>query len=350
MLDFFPDNFVTFIDESHVTVPQVRGMFGGDASRKQNLIDYGFRLPSARDNRPLNFNEFEQKINQTVYVTATPGPYELEKTAKTHAVITPINWDDFHVAQQIIRPTGLVDPEVSIHPTDGQIDHLLDQVNQRIAREERVLVTTLTKQLAEQLTDFLSNQSIKVQYIHSDINAIDRIDILHYLRTGKVDVLVGVNLLREGLDLPEVSLVAILDADKEGFLRNERSLIQTMGRAARHINGHVLLYADKLTDSMRAAMTETNRRRQIQLQHNKDHGITPKSVSKKISDIRSDSRELVKDNSQAIDQVTPDALPALIKKLEKDMNEAAANLEFEVAAVIRDQLEELKNTSGLNPS
>lgn len=343
LIDFFPDDFITIIDESHVTTPQIRGMYAGDRSRKESLVQYGFRLPSAVDNRPLTFDEFNQKINQCIFVSATPGPYELEVCRKDTLVKTKNKWDNYHVAEQIIRPTGLVDPEIEIHQSLGQIDHLYSEIQKRISKKERILVTTLTKKLAEELSDFFAENQIKCQYLHSDIQALERIDILHELRKGTYDVLIGVNLLREGLDLPEVSLVAILDADKEGFLRNERSLIQTMGRAARHINGKVILYADKTTDSMKAAINETNRRRQIQLEYNKKHNIVPKTIVKKITDIRADQRKQVESIAQKSKNVSPSELPKLINKLEKDMKDAAKNLEFELAAVLRDQIEELKN-------
>ena len=342
LIDFFPEDFLLVIDESHVTIPQVGGMYNGDQSRKQSLVDYGFRLPSAKDNRPLQFHEFENKIKHCIHVSATPGEYELEKTQKKDITMTDKTnkWSCYNLAEQIIRPTGLVDPKIDIRPTKYQIDDILNEIKQRVKKEERVLVTTLTKQMSEDLTEFIAEQSIKVQYLHSDIAALDRIDILHDLRKGKYDVLVGVNLLREGLDLPEVSLVIILDADKEGFLRNERSLIQTMGRAARHINGTVILYADKITDSMKKSIQETNRRRNIQLEHNKKNHITPVSISKKITDIRDETRQLItKVNKQT---KSPKEELNLIKQLEKEMNQAAKNLQFELAAVLRDQINEIK--------
>lgn len=345
LLDFFPKDFITFIDESHVTAPQIRGMFNGDQSRKQALVDFGFRLPSSKDNRPLTFAEFEQKVGQTIYVSATPGPYELEACLKPKGIPGSKNWKDYDLAEQIIRPTGLLDPIVILKKSEGQMPDLLDESRARIAKNERVLITTLTKQFAEDLCDYFKDQMIKVQYIHSDITALDRVDILHDLRAGKYDVLIGVNLLREGLDLPEVSLVAILDADKEGFLRNERSLIQTIGRAARHQNGTVILYADRVTDSMHAAITETNRRRGIQEAHNKKHNIVPKTVTKKLADIREETRQTLSqsDIKQKIKNIKASQLPNLLEQLEKDMKKAAENLEFELAAVIRDQIEELKN-------
>ena len=344
LLDFFPKDFITIIDESHVSVPQVRGMYAGDQSRKQSLIDYGFRLPSALDNRPLKFSEFDEKIGQTVYVSATPGPYELQVSRKSMDldVLVPVDWTQFEVAQQIIRPTGLVDPVVTVRPTLYQIDNLLIEIHHAIDRGERTLVTTLTKAMSEELSDYLHGKGVKVCYLHSEIHSLDRIDILHDLRSGKYDVLVGVNLLREGLDLPEVSLVAIMDADKEGFLRNERALIQTMGRAARNINGTVILYADKMTDSMKNAINETSRRRQIQLAHNQKYGIIPQSISKKISDIRDEDRRMIAEVEKRKLSVRADELPGLIAQLQKEMKNAAKNLEFELAAVLRDQIESLK--------
>ncbi|MBT5856327.1 excinuclease ABC subunit UvrB [bacterium] len=364
LIDFFPDDFLLVVDESHVSIPQVKGMYKGDQARKGALVDHGFRLPSALDNRPLQFSEFEEKVPQCIYVSATPGPYEMEKIGLdvtpnpdgTQVKISKILKDaerdgkdesklaDQGLVQQIIRPTGLVDPEILIKPTKGQIDDILIQVNERIERGERVLITTLTKLMSEDLTDFLEEKGVKVRYLHSDIVTLERVDILHDLRLGKFDVLVGVNLLREGLDLPEVSLVVILDADKEGFLRNERSLIQTMGRAARNINGKVVMYADKVTDSMKGAMGETNRRRAIQLAHNKANNIQPQTIIKKIRDIRSDEREAIKRLTKDSEtKVEPDQLPKLLASLEKQMKEASKNLEFEVAAVIRDRIEELKS-------
>jgi len=347
LLDFFPSDFITIVDESHVSIPQVRGMYGGDRSRKQNLIDYGFRLPSALDNRPLQFDEFEKKLGPRIFVSATPGPYELDKCRMSGAISESFNWDDYHVAQQIIRPTGLVDPHVTVRPTLYQVDHLLSEIHKVIDRQERVLVTTLTKTMSEELSEFLKSKGLRVCYLHSEIHSLDRIDILHDLRIGKYDVLVGVNLLREGLDLPEVSLVAIMDADKEGFLRNERSLIQTMGRAARNVNGAVILYADKMTDSMQRAIDETNRRRLIQVEFNRANGITPQSVTKKITDIRDDDRRTVREIESRSRQVSPAELPALIADLERQMNTAAENLEFELAAVLRDQIESLMTGDSL---
>ncbi|MFT5171812.1 MAG: excinuclease ABC subunit B [Candidatus Marinamargulisbacteria bacterium] len=328
LLDFFPDDYLTIIDESHVTVPQIRGMYNGDRSRKEVLVQHGFRLPSAKDNRPLQFHEFEQRVSNCIYTSATPGPYEQNTTEAT--------------VEQIIRPTGLIDPEVEMRPTKGQIDDLIAEIKKRIERNERTLVTTLTKQMSEDLTTYLDEKNIKVQYLHSDIKTLDRIDILHDLRKGKYDVLIGVNLLREGLDLPEVSLVAIMDADKEGFLRNERSLIQTIGRAARNSEGRVILYGDVLTDSIKGAVSETNRRRKIQVAHNKKHGITPTTIIKKITDIKDSSRQKIKKMVADRVKVQPSQLPTVLARLESDMEEAAKRLEFELAAVIRDQIDALK--------
>ena len=309
-----------------MTIPQVRGMGGGDRSRKEELVKYGFRLPSALDNRPLSFEEFEHRLGQVIYTSATPGPYEMEQAAQ--------------VVQQIIRPTGLVDPEVEVRPTLNQIDNLLKEIRQRVERGERVLVTTLTKRMAEDLADYLMELGIKVHYLHSEVETLERIEILRDLRLGVYDVVVGINLLREGLDLPEVSLVAILDADKEGFLRSDTSLIQTIGRAARHINGRVLMYADKITDSMRRAIDETNRRRKIQVAYNEEHHIVPASIVKAVRDITASLRRA--EAPEAAESVTPAALPRLIKDLEKQMKEAAQQLEFEKAALLRDQIFELR--------
>ena len=329
LLDFFPDNFITIIDESHVTFPQIRGMYHGDRSRKEALVSHGFRLPSAMDNRPLMFEEFEKRVGPWVAVSATPGPYELTCC-------------DGEFIEQVIRPTGLLDPEVDLKPTLHQMDDLISSIQPVLARKERVLVTTLTKKMSEDLTLFLEEKGLKVRYLHSDILTLERMDILHDLRAGVFDVLVGVNLLREGLDLPEVSLVAIFDADKEGFLRNERSLIQTMGRAARNVNGRVTLYADKITESMKKAISETERRRGIQQAYNQKHGIVPETVKGHVVSIRSEQREVVTDIESQIKAVTPASLPQLVAKLEKDMQDAAERLEFELAAVLRDQLEDLK--------
>lgn len=340
LLDFFPDDFVTIIDESHVSVPQLRGMYNGDRSRKKTLVDFGFRLPSAMDNRPLKFEEIESKLGQTIFVSATPGPYELELCRKKNASADD-GWGQFDVVEQLIRPTGLTDPDVFVRPTRHQIDDLMREIDQVISRGERVLITTLTKKMSEELTEYLIEKKIKVQYLHSEVHSLDRLDILHDLRRGKYDVLIGVNLLREGLDLPEVSLVAIMDADKEGFLRNERSLIQTMGRAARNVNGKVLLYADKITASMDQAIRETQRRRAIQVQFNEQHGIVPTSIQKSLVDIRSAERNAINESFIASKNVSPSDLPKLIESLRKQMREAAKNLEFEVAAVLRDEIDRL---------
>jgi excinuclease ABC subunit B len=345
LLDFFQGEFLTIIDESHVTVPQIGGMFKGDQSRKKNLVDFGFRLPSAMDNRPLQFNEFEEKVNCVIHTSATPGKYELEKVLLPNVTLpedtksTLINMSDYyHLVEQVIRPTGLLDPVIHVQQSEGQMDHLLDQIKQRVTKNERILVTTVTKQLSEDVANFLSNHQLKVMYLHSDIVALERLDILRDLRIGKYDVLVGVNLLREGLDLPEVSLVAILDADKEGFLRNQRSLIQTMGRAARHPDGSVILYADKITASMQLAIHETRRRRKKQHAHNQAMGTTPQPIIKEVHDIRDAQRDLIKQAETLVEEKNPVAFKALIAKLEKEMHEAADNMEFEVAAVIRDRL------------
>jgi excinuclease ABC subunit B len=345
LLDFLGDDFLTVIDESHVTVPQIKGMYKGDQARKTVLVDYGFRLPSAMDNRPLKFAEFEQKVKRCIYVSATPGIYELDKcklsTAKPDSKNSSM-WSDYDITEQIIRPTWLVDPEIIVRETKYQIDDLLKEINERVECKERVFITTLTKRMSEDLTSFLEEKEIKVRYLHSEIDTLDRIDILHDLRLGKFDVLVGVNLLREGLDIPEVSLVAIMDADKEGFLRNERALIQTMGRAARNINGKVILYADKMTKSMQAAINETNRRRDIQLAYNEKHQIKPRSIIKKIADIRDEDRKLIQELATVeMGEFKPDELPQKLAELERKMQKAAKNLEFEVAAVLRDKIEEL---------
>lgn len=317
------------IDESHVTLPQVRGMYEGDKARKKVLVEYGFRLPSALDNRPLNFNEFSRHINQVIYVSATPSPYEIQRSSR--------------VVEQIIRPTGLIDPEVVVKPTKGQMDDLLAEIKTVIKRKERVLVTTLTKRMAEDIAEFMSEKGLKVRYLHSDVETLDRIDILRGLRLGEFDVLVGINLLREGLDLPEVSLVAILDADKEGFLRAETSLIQTIGRAARNISGRVILYGDEITRSMSKALLETNRRRKIQLEYNKKHGIKPKTIVKDIKDINENIRLVKKEEINKLKQFVPkDELPGLIRIMEEDMLAAATALEFERAAEIRDKISALK--------
>ncbi|MGC8787466.1 MAG: excinuclease ABC subunit UvrB [Anaerolineae bacterium] len=330
LLDYFPDDFLMFVDESHITLPQVHGMYNGDRARKEVLIEYGFRLPSALDNRPLRFEEFEQHINQVIYTSATPGPYELEHSQQ--------------VVEQIIRPTGLVDPEIIVRPTKGQIDDLLAEINRRVQRGERVLVTTLTKRMAEDLADYLQETGVKVHYLHSEIQTIERVQILRDLRLGVYDVVVGINLLREGLDLPEVSLVAILDADKEGFLRSKNSLIQTIGRAARHVHGQVIMYADNITESMREAIDETNRRRQIQMRYNEEHHIVPTSIIKEIRDLTDRVRVVAEPRAEyAVGKDIPkDELRRLISELEKQMKAAAAQLEFEKAALLRDQIIELR--------
>ncbi|MCL1839984.1 excinuclease ABC subunit UvrB [Candidatus Saccharibacteria bacterium] len=330
LLDYFPDDFLMLIDESHMTLPQVRGMHNGDRARKEVLVEYGFRLPSALDNRPLTFGEFEQHINQVIYVSATPGEYELSRTPKP--------------AEQVIRPTGLLDPEVEVRGTENQIDDLVEEIDKRVAEGQRTLVTTLTKRMAEDLSAHLQDIGLKVAYIHSDIDTLERGDILRDLRTGIYDVLVGINLLREGLDLPEVSLVAILDADKEGFLRSESALIQTIGRAARHVDGRVIMYADNITGSMERAIDETNRRREIQKKYNDENGITPQSVAKEISQgLRAIIPEKEKGKRIDLRKIPRDEYPTLIKELESQMKLAAANLEFERAAELRDQIEEIKN-------
>ena len=329
LLDFFPDDFLLIVDESHMTLPQVRGMYNGDHARKLNLVEYGFRLPSALDNRPLTYGEFQAHINQAIYVSATPGEYELEVSPPP--------------AEQVIRPTGLLDPEIEVRSSDGQIDDLMEEIDRRIAKGQRTLITTLTKRMAEDLTDHLKERGVKTAYIHSDIDTLERGDILRDLRAGIYDVLVGINLLREGLDLPEVSLVAILDADKEGFLRSESALIQTIGRAARHENGKVIMYANFITESMEKAITETNRRREIQKEYNEKHHITPHSVQKEIS---AGLRAIIPEKEQVtkldIKRIPKDELPGLIKQLTSEMQLAAANLEFERAALLRDEVEKIK--------
>lgn len=339
LLDYFPADWLVIIDESHMTIPQIRGMYAGDRSRKQVLVDHGFRLPSALDNRPLTFEEFEATVKQVVYVSATPGPYEMEKTEQT--------------VEQIIRPTGLLDPVVEVRPTQGQIDDLLREIKRRVDMGQRALVTTLTKRMSEDLTEYLAELGIRVQYLHSEIDTLERVEILRDLRLGVYDVVVGINLLREGLDLPEVTLVAILDADKEGFLRSESALIQTMGRAARHVEGKAILYADKMTRAMQAAIHETERRREIQQTYNQDHDIEPRSIVKSIRDLTDRVRVLAEEkpeyttNGQSAPMLNPanlpkDELARLIKDIEKEMKEAAKNLEFERAASLRDQLIELR--------
>lgn len=327
LMDFFPDDYLLVVDESHVTLPQVRGMYNGDRSRKLNLVEYGFRLPSALDNRPLKFDEFEKKINQAIYVSATPGDYELEHTNNKYI-------------EQIIRPTGLLDPTIEVRKTEGQIDDLVGEINNRIEKNERVLITTLTIRMAEELTNYLKELDIKVAYLHSEIKTLERMQIIHDLRVGKYDVIVGINLLREGLDIPEVSLIAILDADKEGFLRSTRSLIQTIGRCARNSNGHVIMYGDHITDSMKEAIEETERRRSIQEKYNKDHGITPKTIEKEI-------REVISNTDITEEKKTKMSKKELAKNidiLEQEMREAARNLDFERAMELRDILFEIKSS------
>lgn len=329
LLDFFPKDFLLLVDESHMTLPQVRGMYNGDHARKETLVEYGFRLPSALDNRPLTFGEFDKHISHAVYVSATPGDYELSHSPEP--------------AQQVIRPTGLLDPEIEVRATEGQIDNLMEEIDKRIAKGQRTLVTTLTKRMAEDLTDHLKERGVKTAYIHSDVDTLERGDIIRDLRSGVYDVLVGINLLREGLDLPEVSLVAILDADKEGFLRSESALIQTIGRAARHVEGKVIMFADHITESMEKAISETNRRREIQQEYNKKHHITPKSVAKEISmGLRAIIPEKEKVSKLDVKKIPKEEIPNLIKQLSSEMQLAAANLEFEKAAAIRDEIERIK--------
>jgi excinuclease ABC subunit B len=318
-----------FIDESHMGVPQIRGMYKGDIARKQTLVDYGFRLPSALDNRPLNFQEFLSHLNQVVYVSATPGPWEYEHSEQ--------------VIEQIIRPTGLLDPVIEVRPTKGQVDDLIDEIKSRVDRGERALVTTLTKKMAEDLADYLVEMGVKTHYLHSEIQTLERVEILRDLRLGVYDVVVGINLLREGLDLPEVSLVAILDADKEGYLRSQWSLIQTMGRAARHVSGRVVMYADSMTDSMRRAIDETERRRRIQEEFNRDHGVEPEGIRKAIRDITDRVKQVAEESPAYVTGPIPkDEVARLIKDFERQMKEAAKNLEFEKAALLRDRIVELR--------
>ncbi|WAM34862.1 excinuclease ABC subunit UvrB [Caldicellulosiruptor morganii] len=335
LLDYFPKDFIMFIDESHVTIPQVRAMYNGDRARKDSLVEYGFRLPSAYDNRPLTFEEFEEKLNQVIFVSATPGPYELKKSSR--------------VVEQIIRPTGLVDPEIEVHPVKGQIDHLIGEIRKRVEKNQRVLITTLTKKMAESLTDYLKDAGIRVRYMHSDIDTIERMQIIRDLRLGKFDVLVGINLLREGLDLPEVSLVAILDADKEGFLRSETSLIQTIGRAARNVDGKVIMYADRITNAMKKAIEETNRRRKIQIEYNQKHGIVPQTVRKGIRQIIEATISVAEEEEKyesiekdILNNMSKQEIEEYIKELEQQMKKLAIELEFEKAAKIRDKIFELK--------
>jgi len=326
LLDYFPDDFLLFVDESHVTLPQVRAMYGGDRARKESLINFGFRLPSAYDNRPLTFDEFYERTGQKIFVSATPGEFEREKSSR--------------IAEQVIRPTGLLDPEISVRPVEGQIDDLVSEINERAAKGERVLVTTLTKHMAEDLTAYLENLDIKVRYMHHDVDTIERMEIIRGLRLGEFDVLVGINLLREGLDIPEVSLVAILDADKEGFLRSETSLIQTIGRAARNAEGKVIMYADSVTPSMERAITETNRRREKQMQYNEEHGIVPKTIVKDVRDVIEISSKSVDDKS--LSKLSKKEREAMIIRLNAEMKAAAKILEFEHAAYLRDKIEKLK--------
>jgi excinuclease ABC subunit B len=335
LFDYVPDNAILVVDESHVTVPQLGGMYKGDRSRKETLVQFGFRLPSALDNRPLRFDEFEQLSPQTIYVSATPGDYEHKHTDQT--------------VEQLVRPTGLVDPQIEIRPARTQVDDVLSEIHKRVAVEERVLITTLTKRMSEDLTDYLAEHGVRVRYLHSDIGTVERTEIIRDLRLGAFDVLVGINLLREGLDMPEVSLVAILDADKEGFLRSERSLIQTMGRAARHLNGKALLYADKVTGSMERAIDETNRRRVRQMEHNKKHGITPTTIVKQVADIMEAAypvpgrgRRRIAEDATAYESLTPEQLLRKAQKLEKKMLKHARDLEFEEAARLRDKIQEMR--------
>ena len=331
LIDYFPADYLLVVDESHMMIPQIRGMYHGDRSRKEVLVDFGFRLPSALDNRPLNFQEYESLINQVIYTSATPSPYELEKSQQ--------------VVQQIIRPTGIVDPQIIVKPVQGQVDDLIGQINERVSRGERVLVTTLTKRMAEDLAGYLQELGIKVHYLHSEIQTLDRIEILRDLRLGAYDVVVGINLLREGLDLPEVSLVAILDADKEGFLRSGTALIQTVGRAARHVEGTAIMYADRVTDSMKRAIEETDRRRAVQVAHNEEHGIVPATIVKEVRDLTDRVRTRAAPEEEpglALTQLPKDELARLIRELEKQMKAAAQNLEFEKAALLRDQIFELR--------
>ncbi len=331
LVDFFGDDFLMIIDESHITVPQIGGMYSGDQSRKSTLVDFGFRLPSAKDNRPLEFGEFEQKIDQMMFVSATPGKYEAE-----HELLR---------AEQIIRPTGLLDPAIDVRPVAGQIDDLLSEIQKETQQGHKVLVTTLTKRMAEELTDYMREVGVRVKYLHSDIDTLERIEIVRDLRMDVFDVLVGINLLREGLDIPEITLVAILDADKEGFLRSETSLVQTIGRAARNSEGHVIMYADTMTDSMSAAITETNRRREIQDRYNQEHGIIPKTIQKDVRDlikISDDNEEKSEGYEKDIESMTKKELKEIIERLTKKMNQAAAELNFELAAKLRDELKEFK--------
>lgn len=330
LFDYFPDDFLLMIDESHITIPQIGGMHNGNYSRKQNLIEHGFRLPSAHDNRPLKFEEFEAHINQAIFVSATPAKYEFEHTPKKQII------------EMIIRPTGLIDPKVEVRPTENQIDDILAEIQKTLDRKERILITTITKKSAEKLTDFLLEADYKVKYLHSDIDTMERIEILRELRLGEIDIVVGINLLREGLDLPEVSFIAILDADKQGFLRSRDALIQTIGRCARNVNGHVIMYGDRMTDAMKGAIDETDRRRAIQMAHNTEHGITPQTIVKKIHDIQMTSHKPKKKYEK--DTVPKDEIPRLLHELNNRMEMASQNLEFEKAAELRDQIEELEQS------
>ena len=331
LMDYFPDDFLIIIDESHKTIPQIGGMYHGDQSRKRTLVDYGFRLPSALDNRPLSFDEFEQRIDQILFVSATPGPYEEE-----HELLR---------AEQVIRPTGLLDPKVEVRPVEGQIDDLIGEINRETAKKHKVLVTTLTKRMAEDLTDYMREVGIRVKYLHSDIDTLERTQIVRDMRLDVFDVLVGINLLREGLDIPEITLVAILDADKEGFLRSETSLIQTIGRAARNSEGHVIMYADTMTDSMRLAIQETERRRTVQMAYNEEHGITPTTIQKSVRDLISISKKVAAEElrmEKDPESMSKKELEKLAKDLEKQMKKAAAELNFEAAAELRDKMVEIK--------
>ena len=333
LMDFFPEDFLIIIDESHMTIPQIRGMFAGDRSRKQTLVDYGFRLPSALDNRPLNFQEFESHIDQMLFVSATPSEYE-----ETHELLR---------TEQSIRPTGLLDPQVEVRPVEGQIDDLIGAVNKEVEKHNKVLITTLTKRMAEDLTDYMKEVGIRVKYLHSDIDTLERAEIIRDMRLDVFDVLVGINLLREGLDIPEISLVAILDADKEGFLRSSTSLIQTIGRAARNAEGHVIMYADTITDSMRIALDETNRRREIQMKYNEEHGITPQTIQKAVRDLISISKVIAKEEvrfEKDPESMNRKELEKLISDVQKKMQKAAADLNFEAAAELRDKMIELKKS------
>ena len=331
LIDYFPDDFMIMIDESHKTVPQIGGMYHGDQSRKSTLVEYGFRLPSAKDNRPLNFEEFEGKIDQVMFVSATPGPYEEQR--------------ELLRAEQVIRPTGLLDPEVEVRPVEGQIDNLVGEVNKEISKKNKVLITTLTKRMAEDLTDYMRDVGIRVRYLHSDIDTLERTEIVRDMRLDVFDVLVGINLLREGLDIPEITLVAILDADKEGFLRSETSLIQTIGRAARNAEGHVIMYADTITDSMRLAIDETKRRREVQMQYNEKHGITPQTIKKSVRDLIAVSKKVAAEElrmEKDPESMSEKELEKLIQDVGKQMKKAAAELNFEAAAEMRDKMVELK--------